>query len=438
MRIAVFGMGYVGVVSSACLAEMGHEVIGVDVNPMKVRLINERKSPIIELGLEKLIDEKVRSGKLRATGSVAEAVAQADVSFISVGTPSDRSGAPSMAAVERVVREIGGALRGSHQPHTVVMRSTVPPGTSDQLIEPLLTEHSGRSMGDTLAVCSNPEFLREGSAIRDFRLPAFTLIGTRSELGRSTMRQLYANLDAPIIATDPRVAESVKYLCNVFHALKISFANEAGVLLQSLGVDSRETMRIFCEDRVLNISPAYLRPGYAFGGSCLPKDLRAVLAFARANDVDLPLLNQIQVTNDRHIERAFETIARGGRRRVAQFGLAFKPGTDDLRESPLVRLAERLIGKGYPIAIYDRYVEAARLVGSNREFIDSEIPHFERLMASTPEHALADAEVIVIGHAGPEETAAIVRAAGGRTIVDLQGNREIEALNGIDYHGICW
>lgn len=438
MRIAVFGMGYVGVVSSACLAELGHQVIGVDVNPTKVGLINDGKSPIVEAGLDALLDEQVRAGRLRAVGSVAEAVAQADVSFISVGTPSDRSGAPSMAAVERVVREIGMALRSHTAPHAVVMRSTVPPGTAEELVAPLLAEHSGRTVGEDLAVCSNPEFLREGSAIRDFRQPPFTLFGTTSALGRTMLEALYAPLDAPVIATEPRVSESVKYLCNVFHALKISFANEAGVLLQGLGVDSREVMRIFCEDRVLNISPAYLRPGFAFGGSCLPKDLRALLAFARAQELELPMLAGVQQSNDRHIERAFELAARGGRRRVAQFGLAFKPGTDDLRESPLVRLAERLIGKGFPIAIYDRFVEAARLVGANREFIDSEIPHFEKLLATTPEQALADAEVIVVGHAGPEEVAAIARVAAGRTIIDLQGNRQLEALSGSDYHGICW
>lgn len=438
MRIAVFGMGYVGVVSSACLAEMGHEVVGVDVNPMKVKMINDRASPIVETGLEPLLAAQAQAGRLRAIGDVEEAVRWADVSFISVGTPSMRTGAPSMAAVQRVVREIGAALRSGTRPHTVVMRSTVPPGTSEDLIAPLLAEHSGRSIGDSIAVCSNPEFLREGSAIKDFRNPPFTLIGTRSELGRETLRQLYASIDAPITFTEPRVAESVKYLCNVFHALKISFANEAGVILQSMGIDSREVLRIFCEDRVLNISPAYLRPGFAFGGSCLPKDLRALLAFARAQEVDVPVLSNIQVSNDRHVDRAFELIARGGRRKVAQFGLAFKPGTDDLRESPLVRLAEKLIGKGFPLAIHDPSVETARLVGANREFIDAEIPHFERLMAPTPDAALADASVIVIGHAGAAETAAIARVAKGRTIVDLQGNRELQALEGVDYQGICW
>lgn len=438
MRIAVFGMGYVGVVSSACLAEMGHEVVGVDLNPMKVKMINDRKSPIVETDLEPLILAQAEAGRLRAIGDVNEAVRWADVSFISVGTPSMRSGAPSMAAVQRVVREIGAALRGGTRPHTVVMRSTVPPGTSEDLIAPLLAEHSGRTLGSEIAICSNPEFLREGSAIKDFRHPAFTLVGTRSELGRETLRQLYAKIDAPIMFTEPRVAESVKYLCNVFHALKISFANEAGVILQSLGIDSREVLRIFCEDRVLNISPAYLRPGFAFGGSCLPKDLRALLAFARAQEVEVPMLSNIAVSNERHIDRAFELIARGGRRKVAQFGLAFKPGTDDLRESPLVRLAEKLIGKGFPLAIHDPSVETARLVGANREYIDAEIPHFERLMAPTCEAALADAQVIVIGHAGHAETAAIAQVARGRTIVDLQGNRELQALDGVDYQGICW
>jgi GDP-mannose 6-dehydrogenase len=430
-------MGYVGVVSSACLAEMGHEVIGVDVNTTKVKMINERSSPIVEAGLDKMIAEQCAAGRLRATHDLEEAVAGSEVSFVSVGTPSDRSGAPSLAAVDRVVAGIGTALRGSSRPHTIVMRSTVPPGTSER-IGAIVSETSGRRIGDSIAICSNPEFLREGSAIRDFRAPAFTLVGTDSELGRRTLESIYASLSAPVIATSPRVAESVKYLCNVFHALKITFANEVGVLLKDLGVDSREVMRIFCEDRVLNISPAYLRPGYAFGGSCLPKDLRAILAFARANDIELPLLQSVQVANERQVARAFEMVVAGGRRKVAQFGLAFKPGTDDLRESPLVELAERLIGKGYPISIYDRDVQAARLMGSNREFIEHEIPHFEQLLASSPEAALAGAEVIVIGHAGPDEAAAIARLAQGRTVIDLQGNKAIESITGLDYRGICW
>lgn len=438
MRLSVFGMGYVGVVSSACLAELGHEVIGVDVNPFKVGKINDRASPIVEAGLDQLIAAQVEAGHLRATVDVDEAIAGSDMAFISVGTPSDKSGAPSLAAIDKVVAEIGRALRGSTRPFTVVMRSTVPPGTSTERVAPILAESSGRAVGDTLATCSNPEFLREGSAIRDFRNPAFTLIGTDSSFGRESLSAVYKSLAAPVIATTSRVSESVKYLCNVFHALKISFANEAGTLLQALDVDSREVMRIFCEDRVLNISPAYLRPGFAYGGSCLPKDLRATLAFARAAQVEMPLMSQIQATNDRQIDLAFQMIARGGRRSVAQFGLAFKPGTDDLRESPLVRLAERLIGRGFPISIFDRHVEAARLMGSNREFIDSEIPHFERMMAATPEAALEGADVIVIGHAGPDEVAAIGRLGNGRVVIDLQGNRDIEALKGIQYQGLCW
>lgn len=438
MRIAVFGMGCVGVVSGACLAELGHDVIGVDVSLAKVAMVNDGRSPVVEPALQELLGEQVRAGRLRATASVADALARADVSLIAVGTPSDHSGAPSLAAVERVAREIGAALRGRAHPHTVVIRSTVPPGTAEELVVPLLEAHSGRSVGADLAVCSNPEFLREGSAVRDFRKPPFTLVGATSGPGLSTLQQLYAAIEAPIIATEPRVAESVKYLCNAFHALKVAFANEAGVLLQGLGVDSREVMRIVCEDRILNLSPAYLRPGFAFGGSCLPKDLRALLAFARAGGLDLPVLAGVQQSNERHIDRAFDLITRGGRRRVALVGLAFKPGTDDLRESPLVALAARLIGHGCPLSIHARHVEADRLMGANREFIDGAIPHFERFMAPTLQHALADAEVIVIGDAGPEELAAIAGGAGGRTIIDLQGHREIEAMPGVDYRGICW
>ncbi len=438
MRISVFGMGYVGIVSGACLAELGHEVVGVDVNPLKVGMVNDGVSPIVEHGLEALLQKGVASGRLRATSDPAAAVRDTEVSMISVGTPSDRSGAPSLDALSKVLREIGAALRESRKPHTVVIRSTVPPGTNERLVAPSLAEAAARRIGDGLDVVSNPEFLREGTALRDFQQPPFTLVGSTSGRGHEVAKAIYEKVAAPVIATTPATAESVKYLCNVFHAAKISFANEAGAILKQLGVDSREVMRIFCEDRILNISPAYLRPGFAFGGSCLPKDLRALLALARVHDVEVPLLANIAVTNEVQVDRAFRLIEAGGRRPVAQFGLAFKPGTDDLRESPLVTLAEKLIGKGYPVKIFDRHVQAARLIGSNKEFIDREIPHFERLMADEPREALRDAEVIVVGHIGAEEMSAIKTHGAGRRIIDLQGNREIEAFAGANYEGLCW
>lgn len=438
MKVSIFGMGYVGAVSGVCLADLGHEVIGVDTNQTKVDLINKGTAPIVEAGVAERIEAARKAGRIRATTDAAEAVAASDVSMISVGTPSSAAGTPSFGAIDAVVAEIGKAIGAKSTPHTVVMRSTVTPGTTEDRVLPALVKASGRQPGDGLEVCYNPEFLREGSAVKDFFKPPFTVAGCLSDAGFAAMQGLYGSIEAPLIRTDCRVAESLKYASNSFHALKITFANEMGMLLKHLGVDARETMRIFCEDRDLNISKAYLRPGFAFGGSCLPKELRALQGLARSHHIELPMLAQVLNSNNRHIETAFEMIAGNGRGKVALFGLAFKPGTDDLRESPLVLLAERLIGKGFELSVFDRSVEAARLMGSNRDFIDREIPHFERLLAKQPEDTLEGANTIVIGHAGPAEVAAIKRLHAGRKIVDLQGVREVETLPGVNYEGICW
>jgi GDP-mannose 6-dehydrogenase len=438
MRISIFGLGYVGAVSSACLADLGHEVVGVDVNPQKVDLINAGQSPIVEEGISDLIGRVVAAGRLRATTDEVAAVAATDVSFISVGTPSAANGLPSLSALDAVVAAIGDAIRVKRAGHVVVVRSTVLPGTTDGRVAPLLIERSGRRLGDGLDLCFNPEFLREGSSIRDFYRPPFSLVGCAGAPGHAVLEEIYRGVDAPMLQTSVPVAESVKYLCNIWHATKVSFANEAGALLKSVGVDSREVMEIFCQDRSLNLSRAYLRPGYAFGGSCLPKDLRAFLALARQQDVDLPFLSKVLPSNERHIERACQMVMRHRRGRVALFGLAFKPGTDDLRESPLVALAERLIGKGFDLSIFDRHAEAARLMGANRDFIDREIPHFERLMAPDPASALADAEIIVVGHASAQDRAAIAAGYRGQPLIDLQGSPDLRDLAGPNYEGICW
>ncbi|MFQ5466611.1 MAG: nucleotide sugar dehydrogenase, partial [Kiloniellaceae bacterium] len=351
-------MGYVGAVSGVCLSDLGHEIIGVDTNPTKADLINRGQAPIVETGVAARIAAARAEGRMRATTDAEEAVLASDISMISVGTPSAESGTPMLDALDAVVGDIGRVLRRKDGAHTMVVRSTVLPGTTEERVAPALVEASGRALGDGLEVCFNPEFLREGSAIKDFFHPPFTIAGCTSDAGFAALERLYQGLDAPLLRAAPRVAESLKYVCNAFHAFKIAFANEMGTLLKSLGMDSRETMRIFCEDRELNISPAYLRPGFAFGGSCLPKELRALQALARGHHIELPMLAQILNSNQRHIDQAFEMIARRGRGKVAMFGLAFKPGTDDLRESPLVRLAERLIGKGYDLSIFDRSVEA--------------------------------------------------------------------------------
>ena len=431
-------MGYVGAVSSSCLAEMGHEVIGVDINPQKVDAINAGQPPLVETGVEDRLSTAVNEKRLRATTDAVEAVHGSEASMICVGTPSDTGGAPALDALDAVIAEIGRALRHKPEPHTVVIRSTVSPGVTEEHIQPRLAQASGRSVGDGFELCFNPEFLREGTAVKDFFNPPFTLAGSLGENGFQVLENLYASLDAPFIRTDTRIAESVKYLSNAFHALKIAFANEAGALLNTFDIDSREAMRIFCMDRDLNISPAYLRPGFAFGGSCLPKEVRAFAALSKGRDLELPVLGSILPSNSEHIERAFQLITRDGRRHVALFGLAFKPGTDDLRESPFVALAERLLGKGYKLTIYDRFVEIARLTGTNREFIEREIPHLEDLMAPTPSDALTAADVIVVGHVGSEETTVIANGHGGRKIIDLQGVQALEALPDSDYEGICW
>lgn len=438
MRISIFGMGYVGVVSGACLSQLGHDVIGVEINPFKVALLNEGRSPIVENGLDVLLAKSVKDGKLRATADSEEAVLNSEISFIAVGTPSLPDGSASLTAIDKVIEMIGLALRKKTTPHVVVMRSTVPPGTCKERLAVALEHYSGRVIGPDLQVCSNPEFLREGSAIQDFQRPPFTLIGADDQAAFDLLASVYDGVDAPVTRTEVRIAESVKYLSNVFHALKITFANEAGVLLKALGVDGREALKIFCNDTILNVSSAYLRPGFAFGGSCLPKDLRGFLALARANGAELPVLSNIVSSNEKHIDRAFAMATKLGRKKIVMYGLAFKPGTDDLRESPLVGLAERLIGKGYDIAIYDRDVEIARLIGSNREFIDHEIPHLEKLLVDDPVSAANGAEVIVIGHVGKIEIESISNATSCRLIVDLQGVPALAALPGVEYDGICW
>ncbi|HET6182869.1 MAG TPA: nucleotide sugar dehydrogenase [Acetobacteraceae bacterium] len=438
MRISIFGVGYVGVVASGCLAGFGHDVIGVDIAPEKIELLRRGISPVVERDIDRVIADAVASGKLQATTELAEAIGATELSFISVGTPSAPDGSSSLAAVEAVARDIGRALRHKTTPHAVVMRSTVPPGTAEERIIPILEAESGRSLGDGLEYYSNPEFLREGSSVQDFHAPAFHLIGARPGDDAPALRELYAPIPAPVHVVPYRVAESVKYLGNVFHAVKLAFANEAGAVLKAHGVDARAAFRLFCEDRTLNISPAYLRPGFAFGGSCLPKDLRAFLALSESRRVAAPFLANVLPSNQAVIERAYEAIAAGGRRPVALFGLAFKQGTDDLRESPFVALAEKLIGKGFPLRIFDRFVRVAHLLGSNRAYIEREIPHLETLMTETPEAALDGARVAVIGHLGADDLPRLGAALTDQLVLDLAGVSELRAHPGIEYRGVCW
>jgi len=436
--VSVFGLGYVGCVSSACFAREGHTVIGVDVNPTKVALVNSGRSTIVEEGIAELVASVVSSGRLTATTSVTQAVHATEISLVCVGTPSASNGALDLSYVERVCFEIGEALRDKTGFHTIVIRSTVLPGTVHGVATPALERGSGKTAGVDFGVCSNPEFLREGTSIKDFFDPPFTLIGADGSQAADAVKTLYAGLEAPVHVVAVRVAEMVKYACNCFHGLKVGFANEIGNICKALEVDSHEVMRIFCEDRKLNISAAYLKPGYAFGGSCLPKDLRAVTHKARELDIETPILRATLESNRRQIERAFTMIQKTGARRIGMLGMSFKPGTDDLRESPLVSLIELMVGKGMELAIYDRDVSEAQLIGANKDYIEGEIPHIWSLMRGSASEVIEYGDVVVVGNATGEIRALDVQTFSGKQIVDL-ARLFGRAPDGVrDYEGICW
>lgn len=419
MRISVFGLGYVGCVTAACLARAGHNVIGVDVNAEKVALVNASTAPIVEPGLKEVLAEVVAQGRFRATCSSAEAVANSDLALLSVGTPGHPNGQLGLDALEHVGKEIGAALKTRQEPYTIVLRSTVLPGTTERVLIPALLAGTGGKPRCDLRVAVNPEFMREGSSLRDFAHPPLTLVGCDDGETASLLRSLYAGIDAPFVQTAVRTAEMVKYVSNAFHAVKVCFANEIGDACAAFGVDSQEVTRIFLMDRKLNVSEAYLRPGFAFGGSCLPKDLRALLYAARAADVFTPLLSSLLPSNEAQIRRAAEKVLETRKRRVGVIGLSFKPGTDDLRESPMVTLVEMLIGKGLDVWILDPNVAIARLVGANRRYIEEEIPHIASLMCEDLATLLDHADVLVIGNAGEEAARALAAAGPDHIVIDL-------------------
>ncbi|MGH7432462.1 MAG: nucleotide sugar dehydrogenase [Candidatus Methylomirabilales bacterium] len=419
MRVSVFGLGYVGCVTGACLAKAGHEVLGMDVSAEKAAMVNAGVSPVVEPGLAPLLAALVEKGWFRATTSCEEAVGNSDLSLICVGTPGRANGQLEVDAVARVGNQIGSALRGRRGAYTVVLRSTVLPGTTERVLVPALLTGARRDLGSSLSVAVNPEFMREGSSLRDFAVPPFTLVGCEDPSTVSVLRELYAGVEAPFVPTSVRTAEMVKYVANAFHALKVSFANEIGDACAALGADAQEVMRVFLMDRKLNISEAYLRPGFAFGGSCLPKDLRALLYAARAADVSLPLLSAILPSNEGQIRRGVQAVLETRMRRVGVVGLSFKPGTDDLRESPMVSLVETLIGKGCEVRILDRNVSIARLLGANRRYIEEEIPHIASLMCDSVEALLEHAEVLVIGNGGEEAAAVLSAVDPHHVVVDL-------------------
>jgi GDP-mannose 6-dehydrogenase len=435
VKIGVFGLGYVGSVSAACLAR-DHEVIGVDPNRVKVDLVNQAKSPIVEKGLDELIAKAVRSGRLKATSSARDAVAETDLSLICVGTPSRANGSLDLQFLERVCREIGDALAGRESFHIVVVRSTVLPGTMRKVVIPALEQSSGKKAGSGFGICSNPEFLREGTAVHDYDHPPKTVIGKADDLSGEKLAQLYEKLDAPLVITDVATAEMVKYVDNVWHALKVDFANEIGNICKAVGLDGYRVMDIFCKDTKLNLSPYYLKPGFAFGGSCLPKDVRALNYCAKTLDLDLPVLGAILRSNDRQVERGIEMVMAGQGRRVGVLGFSFKAGTDDLRESPIVTLIEHLIGKGYDLRLYDRNVSLARLTGANKAYIEEHVPHLARLMVDSIDDILRHADTIVVGNGDPEFAAALGKAKAEQLIVDLV-RVTTNPSEGV-YQGICW
>jgi GDP-mannose 6-dehydrogenase len=434
MRINIFGLGYVGCVSAACLARAGHDVTGVDIDPLKLDMIRDGKSPIVEPGLEDLIAEGRRSGRL----SVSPTAAAADVSIVCVGTPSNDNGSLGLRYVERVSQQIGELLKSATDYHVVCVRSTVLPGTVEEFVLPILERVSGKCVGKDFGLCMNPEFMREGTSIRDYYNPPMTVIGEWDTASGERLASVYRELDAPLIRTSIKAAEMTKYVSNAFHALKVSFANEIGNLSKSLGVDSHEVMDIFCRDTKLNLSPYYLKPGFAFGGSCLPKDVRAILHEIKKRDLNSPVLEAILPSNENQIEVAFSRIKKLQKRKIGLVGLSFKPGSDDLRESPMVDLAERLIGKGYDVLIYDREVSLAKIFGSNKQFIETIIPHVSSLMRDSLEEVVSSSEIVIVAKKSEEVAAALARLNGSHVVLDLvravKGPTEVHTR----YEGLCW
>ena len=438
MKITIFGLGYVGTVSAGCLARNGHKVIGVDPMQTKVDLINNGQSPIIEADIGEMIASAVAHGRLHATDDVAQAIRDTELSIVCVGTPSQSNGNLDLRYVKRVCEQIGEALTEKDEWHTVVIRSTILPGTMCQIVIPALEQSSGKTAGTDFGVCHNPEFLREGSAVKDFYCPSKTVIGELDRTSGDLLAQLYAGIPGPFIRTDLRTAEMVKYSDNSWHALKIGFANEIGNLCKSFDIDAHEVMKIFCQDQKLNISPAYLLPGFAFGGSCLPKDLRALAYRAKMHDLELPILNSILQSNEMQITRGLQLIMDKGHKRIGLLGFSFKAGTDDLRESPVIEITERLLGKGYDLRLYDKNVNIASLVGANRDFILNRIPHISKLMVGDIDDVLDHAQTVVIGNKDPEFWNVPDRLRNDQVLVDFVrvtgGRRSQEGK----YDGICW
>lgn len=438
MKISIFGLGYVGAVSAGCLTRDGHDVVGCDIDRTKLELIQSGKTPIIEEGMAELMAGAAASGRLTVTDNPRDALLATDLAFICVGTPSQRGGGQDLTAVRRLTEQLGDTLRDADHRPVIVMRSTVLPGTTEGVVLPILEERSGKKAGEGFDLGFQPEFLREGSSIKDYDHPPYTVVGCSTLRTEAAIREVYGHLPCELVTTSVKTAEMLKMCCNTFHALKITFANEVGRISQAVGVDSHAVMELVCMDKHLNISPAYLKPGFAFGGSCLPKDVRALLGLARTQTVHTPMLDGILPSNGIHIEHAVEAVLQSGKRKVGMLGLSFKSGTDDLRESPLVTMAERFIGKGLQLEIYDPEVNLARLFGANRRYIEESIPHISSLMRSSADQVIDGCDVLVVALKHPALVAEIQsRTRPGQLLLDLVNLPDRERLRA-DYCGVCW
>src|SRR6266853_2298165 len=437
LSISIFGLGYVGSVSAACFASMGHKVIGVDISPAKVEMLDSGRSPITEARMEELVAEAHKSCRLHATTDSIAAGLASDISFVCVGTPSLRSGKLDLSHVEHVSREIGAALKQKATFHTIVLRSTVLPGTTETLMIPTIESASGKKAGIDFAVCYNPEFMREGSAVADFLIPPYTILGSQNPQHLDPLRALYKDVPATVFETSIRVAEMVKYVSNLYHAVKVGFANEVGTLCKHLDVEADQVTKIFMSDTKLNISSAYLAPGFAFGGSCLPKDLRAITYRAKELDLDLPLLQSLMPSNAHHVDRAVEAVLGTGKRKIAMLGLSFKAGTDDLRESPQVQLIKRLLGEGCEVKVWDKDVSLGRLAGSNRQYIEDVIPHIGSLLSADMPEVLQGGEVVIVG-TKIERAELNKLLAPGQIVIDLVNLDPARRPEAKSYDGICW
>ena len=435
MRINIFGLGYVGCISAACLANDGHDVTGIDIDPIKVKMINNAKSPIIEPGLQEALEKAHNSKKLKAS---TNNISQADISIVCVGTPSNDNGSLRLDYIERVAEQIGDYLKKEKAYHVVNIRSTVLPGTIEEKIIPIIETRSEKMAGIDFGVCMNPEFMREGTSISDYYNPPFTVIGEINKKSGTTVAELYKSIDAPLFRTNIKAAEMLKYTCNTFHALKITFANEIGNICKDLNIDSHEVMNIFCQDTKLNISSYYMKPGFAFGGSCLPKDLRALLYKAKEIDADCPVIGSILRSNSNQLERAYRLISKTGNQNIGIMGISFKTGTDDLRESPMVDLVEKLIGKGYKVSIYDKEVSLAKIYGANKTYIEKIIPHISSITKPSAQEVYDESEVIVICKKSEEIRKVCMQSNNKKMIIDLVRIFSSKKEMKNPYEGISW